>query len=475
MKWMGLGALWLVVAFPMGPAAAGEAVDDFDHSAHQDLFPSCIACHAFASEPGQARMPVAAGCAHCHDGVELDAVVWRQPPIRPTHLRFDHLAHAGAVDAGGDEPLDCTACHTLTLGADRMDVVRTAVGRCMECHGGVAHLALESRCGLCHVALAEAPGLSVETVSRFQAPPSHAEPAFGLGGHGVVLDSLATQALPGEPARCAVCHARDQCTSCHVNAPEVRSIAAMSEDSRSLVHAGTLPAPADHAAGNFLQSHGGSSNQSCATCHTRESCWTCHTSTPEVAAGLPGGGPGRGSGAVTELRAPPSHDAAFRYDHGRQAAVRPAACAACHHRGECLDCHRPGATSVEPRYHPLAFLERHPTDAYARDASCADCHNTGHFCAACHERAGLTKAGRGLLGAGYHDGRAHFLLGHGEAARRNLESCVSCHREADCLACHSAQGGRRFNPHGPEFDAARLRERAPQMCTVCHGAAIPGG
>jgi hypothetical protein len=66
-------------------------------------------------------------------------------------------------------------------------------------------------------------------------------------------------------------------------------------------------------------------------------------------------------------------------------------------------------------------------------------------------------------------------LGHGQAARQNLESCVACHAERDCLTCHSALGGRRFNPHGPDFDAARLREKNPQMCSACHGITIPGG
>ncbi|MCA9768685.1 MAG: hypothetical protein KC485_07710, partial [Gemmatimonadetes bacterium] len=66
------------------------------------------------------------------------------------------------------------------------------------------------------------------------------------------------------------------------------------------------------------------------------------------------------------------------------------------------------------------------------------------------------------------------LVGHGQAARQSLESCVSCHVERDCTVCHSAQGGRRFNPHGPGFDAERLRRRNPEMCIACHGRAIPG-
>jgi hypothetical protein len=78
------------------------------------------------------------------------------------------------------------------------------------------------------------------------------------------------------------------------------------------------------------------------------------------------------------------------------------------------------------------------------------------------------------VGAGYHDGKQFFLVGHGVAARQALENCVSCHAERDCLQCHSALGGRRFNPHGPGFDAARMRRKNPEVCLACHGTAIPG-
>ncbi|HXF95040.1 MAG TPA: cytochrome c3 family protein, partial [Gemmatimonadales bacterium] len=109
--------------------------------------------------------------------------------------------------------------------------------------------------------------------------------------------------------------------------------------------------------------------------------------------------------------------------------------------------------------------------AYARESRCADCHNNASFCATCHASAGLTS--NGPLRSGYHDGSRFFAAAHGQAARQSLESCVSCHAERDCLTCHSALGGRRFNPHGPGFDADRLRRRNSQMCTVCHGGRIP--
>jgi hypothetical protein len=95
----------------------------------------------------------------------------------------------------------------------------------------------------------------------------------------------------------------------------------------------------------------------------------------------------------------------------------------------------------------------------------------GAFCASCHAGAGLSAGGE--LGAGYHDAKRFFVAGHGQAARQNLESCVACHVERNCLSCHSALGGRRFNPHGPGFDPARLQRKNPEVCTACHGTAIP--
>jgi len=94
------------------------------------------------------------------------------------------------------------------------------------------------------------------------------------------------------------------------------------------------------------------------------------------------------------------------------------------------------------------------------------------FCASCHQQSGVVSAGP--LRAGYHDAKRFFIVGHGEAARQSLETCVSCHAERDCTSCHAAQGGRNFNPHGPGFDAERRRRKNPEVCTACHGTAIPG-
>jgi len=168
---------------------------------------------------------------------------------------------------------------------------------------------------------------------------------------------------------------------------------------------------------------------------------------------------------------PPSHQADFSTIHAPVATSDPQYCQGCHVRPQCLDCHR-GTPDRTPQYHPQTFLERHPAAAYARETNCTDCHNPGSFCQTCHVQSGFSSPARGLQ-AGYHDAFPGFLLNHGQAARQSLESCTSCHVERDCLTCHSALYGRGFNPHGPGFDAERLRGKNPQMCTVCHGQLIP--
>jgi hypothetical protein len=258
-----------------------------------------------------------------------------------------------------------------------------------------------------------------------------------------------------------------------VDAPERAPIQQLESDPRATAIVVRVQAPATHREATFVTHHGGAARRApleCATCHAQESCLTCHVGTPRVAARIPRRGPGRSAGVAIQRRPPAFHDAEFRTDHGPMAAREPVTCTGCHVRADCLGCHRPDAGAA-PGYHPAGFLARHPAAAYGRETSCSDCHNVGAFCAACHKASGLVTSGP--LRPGYHDANNFFIAGHGQAARQNLESCTACHVERDCLTCHSALGGRRFDPHGPGFDAERLRRKNPQMCTVCHGTAIP--
>jgi hypothetical protein len=471
-----LGAASVIAAG--GRLAARLADDHFDHWQHRRVFPTCQGCHAGAQDSTRSIWPAPSDCANCHDGTIEQKVTWSPPTRpRPTNLRFTHLVHAAkAAERLPRDSLVCTSCH-LAQGAAWMRVRRTEVRRCLDCHEIRAeHLSVaNTACGTCHLSLAQATTLPRERVAHFPVPPSHLDTSFPLQ-HGKLAAPPAAAGSAGVAPSCATCHARDFCITCHVNAPEVPAIQALAPDPRSLAIEAKLEPPPSHSAADFVQRHGQAARrtpQSCAVCHTRESCLTCHVGQPALASAMHPAEPGRGRGAAVERHRPASHGDDFTNRHASVASANPRSCSVCHARADCLDCHRPNAASAPPGYHPAGFLARHPASAYAREASCGECHNTRAFCADCHQQAGLVS--RGPLRGGYHDAKQAFLLAHGPAARRSLESCVSCHAERDCLTCHSALGGRHFNPHGPGFDADRLRRRNPQMCSACHGAAIPGG
>lgn len=466
------------------PPALRQQQAAFPHDKHATLFPLCTTCHAGIVDPGEPVWPDPPRCASCHDGVVEPRVTWapRVGP-RPGNLRFTHDAHSRAAAARNpaDSALigNCSSCHN-ELGTPRMIVQHAVVQQCLECHGLQGrHVDVpRDACATCHVRLSDAPSLTTADIARFPKPAGHDAPDFLLGGHGREAAVTTARGTPTVAASCATCHARNLCLSCHVNAPESPVIQALALDARAPAYAGSHPIPASHASPDFLRTHGKDAQRAiptCATCHTRASCETCHLGTaPRVIAALPVAGPERATGAHLVRRPPLNHTWEFRERHGPVANARPATCENCHARSSCLECHRP--ENARPSgYHPQNFLTRHPSAAYSREANCSDCHNPAQFCQSCHQQSGLTARAR-LGSTGYHDAFRGFSLGHGQAARQSLETCVGCHTERDCGACHSAAGGGlRFNPHGPGFNAARARSRNPSVCVACHGLAIPRG
>jgi len=357
--------------------------------------------------------------------------------------------HVGAVQGGASlwpEPVGCAACHDGTIEKvvswSPPQAPRRSNLRFDHLRHAVSARAKAPVCAACH-AEAGAPRMAVRP----------AAPERCLDCHGIRTAHLAAP--------------DSACAQCHV------ALAQATRLTRQDVAAFT--APPSHADPRFAgaDGHGAVARRavggSCATCHAREFCYQCHAgASPPRAISALASDPR--STAIAARGAPASHGGNFADRHGSAAAAAGSRCAGCHVRTECVDCHRPVA-AAGPGYHPTGFLNRHPAATYARETSCSDCHNVSSFCTACHSQAGLVA--NGVLRSGFHDAKRFFLLGHGQAARQSLESCVACHTERDCLTCHSALGGRRFNPHGPGFDANRMRRKNPEVCTACHGMAIP--
>ncbi|HYV97031.1 MAG TPA: cytochrome c3 family protein [Gemmatimonadaceae bacterium] len=469
----------LLLGFVAGPGLGAQQAG-FPHERHAQLFPLCTTCHAGVVDGTGSVFPDAARCATCHDGTVQRRVTWQaRAGPRANNLRFDHATHTTAVLAhrASDTTLsgDCSACH-VEGSAHRMSVRPAVLAQCYSCHEtpGVHVDAPNDACARCHVKLTDARLLAPAAIATFPKPASHADPSFKTGGHG----KLAKTATGGGAiaSSCATCHSRDMCITCHVDAPESRPIQALALDARAPRYAGKEPVPASHADRNFSRAHAGLATKpgaTCATCHTRESCETCHLNVPPTPVlALAAAGTGRAVGAHVERTKPVSHGWDFPKRHSVEANARPQQCETCHTRETCLTCHRP-ENARQSAFHGAGFLTKHPSAAFSREARCTDCHNTAQFCQSCHQKSGLTAAGR-IGKTGYHDAFRGFSLGHGKAARQNLETCAGCHAERDCTACHSVLGGFGFSPHGPGFNANRLKSKNPSFCVACHGPGIVG-
>lgn len=203
----------------------------------------------------------------------------------------------------------------------------------------------------------------------------------------------------------------------------------------------------------------------CNTCHNdvkaTNACETCHTD-------------------LSALRPKEHNRTDFVREHKRIARLSDATCASCHTQESCIDCHNgsdlqkvdvPGKDLVSARaprltendrgqgqrltkVHDLNFRFTHGIAAAGKTADCQTCHNQQTFCGTCHAAGGNvnqikfkptthSEAGFVMLGVGSGGGK------HASLARRNIESCASCHdaqgADPTCTTCHMDPDGIKGN------------------------------
>lgn len=444
------------------PRLRSSEPDTFPHEKHAHLFPSsCKACHSIVTGQAEGRLVSAtpADCARCHDGATVRRVNWQPREGGKPNLIFSHDLH---VKENG---LECSACHEPEGSEGGMTAkVHPTPETCLPCHDAKSHMEPGRDCSTCHKPLAAAPELTADQVSSFPVPDNHAE-----GNWGTEHGRLAQTDLQS----CSICHARETCQACHLNARDVPAIQKLSNDTRVADQVAIIspswPKPASHDS-LWAAAHGPAARrniESCATCHAQASCSGCHGAAgmaPSVVGRLPVPAAEAAQGVPLPGRRPPGHTPEFARTHGVAALVGSPRCAGCHDTREyCGQCHE---APKSPDFHPLGYMDRHAADVYSRDKDCASCHSTETFCRSCHQSSGLST--RNPKNSSYHDAQPLWLLNHGDAARQGMESCASCHQQKDCLRCHSAKTGWKINPHGPDFDARRLGDKSPMMCARCH-------
>ena len=457
-----LGVVVTLSAAVVGTSVRAHQEDAFPHDQHQGLFPLCTGCHAgIASGVGAEEFPTVGSCDTCHDGVARDLVVWNGPSARVDNVDFDHVDHTAKLAAEGEPEQTCAACH-IPEGGERMAVSDSIqVGMCWACHVRETddHFAEDASCETCHVPLAST-SFSLDRIAAMPRPLSHEDEDFVAAGHG----SLASASLQS----CATCHTQEVCATCHVDLG-LEEVASMPPTPAGMIvprFEAQYPVPATHTSGDWQEGHqADASFGECSTCHTSDDCRSCHVApVPDLVAQLPSRESTSAPGVMLSERSPESHESVFFLQaHSALAATDQTSCATCHVDAFCVACHdgEPGGG-----YHPANFMVRHSSSAYGRDSECSSCHEEQLFCRACHVEVGL--AGPRVAAQGYHDASPVWLLRHGQAARQNIESCSSCHRQVDCTRCHGVLGSFKVSPHSARFDAERAWARSPRTCLACH-------
>ena len=163
------------------------------------------------------------------------------------------------------------------------------------------------------------------------------------------------------------------------------------------------------------------------------------------------------------------HPVDWRAQHDDQATRDSDWCSTCH-AGEnfCQDCHR--GDNLTGTTHGLNYRYTHGLDAIAKETDCVACHDSRTFCNECHIRE---------LRLPWQHSTSSWLLDHGDAARRDVENCASCHDERDptCAraGCHvDTDGIRGTNPPIHSTSLSRLDRKGPwhndgsYFCYQCH-------
>lgn len=182
----------------------------------------------------------------------------------------------------------------------------------------------------------------------------------------------------------------------------------------------------------------------------------------------------------------PNHDGDWVRSHRTLVKQSPNNCAQCHNQSFCLDCHKGGGINADlsaenfgrdfaPKSHRSDFITIHPIKAQDNPQTCYRCHDQ-KFCTACHDRfpkGKLRIKSHLMLGP---DGQryAPALHEHATEARRNLQSCQTCHPEGDvCIQCHANKpGGTNPHPRNWKDIKGNFKDKAgDKVCRKCH---LPG-
>ncbi len=307
-------------------------------------------------------------------------------------IKFSHELHA--------EDVACEDCHT------GVPESTTLTGRllpekdvCATCHD----VDDDEECGTCHYEDVYEPLVQDKSGLYFSHSQHVNDNTKCTTCHkGIEKVAYAGESMGANPPMetCYTCHgdtkvASSACEACHVS-------------NDNLI-------PNNHKKVNFAKNHKflAEESENCVMCHEDPFCETCHNAT--VALDV--------TNTADDFYTPYSPHS-YTGNHKNQQITR---------------------------VHELNYRYSHGIDARGKTSDCATCHQTEQFCVECHNLEGGDHALGGFLPTSHTV--ANFLLigagsgggKHADFAKRDIESCASCHDvqggDANCILCHSDPDG----------------------------------
>ena len=359
----------------------------------------------------------------------VEPVSMNDRPDNSKIIKFDHKFHV--TDAG----IACQDCHTKATNSESAkDNLNPTMDDCAACHD----VKDEKNCNLCHYD---------GVYKKFKTPKT--ELIFSHKHHIVDekmqcmdchkdLDKVkfSKESAAGFPnmETCYSCHnmqkASNNCESCHSNLTNLK--------------------PQNHLKVNFLNEHtvtdASNSKNNCMMCHSDNFCQVCHS---------PVGFNGNNS-----------KDNFYAPYYTKEGAVR-------------ID--RADLQKLTTM-HTLNYKFTHGLDANQKSFECKTCHDVQNFCVQCHQDGGELITG---FTPTSHQIPNFTTIGvntggglHSELARKDIESCQSCHdvqgSDPVCIQCHFDNDGiKGTNPKTHDFgfmndEKGIWHNTQGAVCYTCH-------
>jgi hypothetical protein len=316
-------------------------------------------------------------------------------------IKFSHKLHSDVAD--------CKDCHTKVPSSTTLnDRLLPDHDACSQCHS----VDDENNCKTCHFdekfeALNQ-PKFNMIFNHSFHINDQKLECVFCHKGLGNVEYGFQSPNVFPSMETCYSCHnsekgvASSQCEACHISTVDL--------------------IPASHKTSDFKMTHkfvAERNDADCSMCHDNTSCGGCHVGTNMLTE----------KNLANDFYAPYSPN---NYTDGtKQQKIT--------------------------RVHDLNYVYTHGMDLKGKESECQTCHEIETFCAECHNTPGGDYAIPGFIPSS-HKTKDFMIIGvgtgggqHAVDARRDIESCASCHdtqgADPTCILCHiDTDGIKGTNP-----------------------------